>query len=196
MAEPVRWSPLDAHWPSIRDASWPDCRLERVPDRAQLVLRVAAAGRARVESALGGALPEPNRVTTATLGEVLWLGPDEWLVVGEGARESAIAAALTDAVGADDGAVTVSSAARAPLALVGRASPDVLATCCAIDLDPRVFPPGHCAGTLVAKAPVVIQSIGPAPAFRLFVRPSFVSYVVLWLLDGMAGIRAITASTP
>jgi len=195
MAEPARWSPLDALAPAIREASWADCRLEPSPHRAQLVLRVAPEGKARVESVLGGPLPTPNRVTRARLGDVLWLGPDEWLVVGEPAEESAVASALTAAVGATDGAVTAASAARIPFLLTGRAVRDVLATCCALDLDPRMFPPGHCAQTLLAKAPMLLQAIEPSPAVRLFVRPSFVSYVVLWLVDGMAGVRAITAST-
>ncbi len=197
MAEPAPagWSPLDALLPAIRDAAWADCRLTRSPELAQLVLRVAPEGRARVESALGGPLPAPNRVTTTPLGDLLWLGPDEWLVVGNRADESAIGSALTAAVGASDGAVTATSAARIPFELGGAAVRDVLATCCALDLDPRRFPPGHCAQTLLAKAPVLLQAIEPSPAVRLFVRPSFVSYVVLWLVDGMAGIRAITAST-
>jgi sarcosine oxidase subunit gamma len=195
MAEPVRWSPLDGLAPAIRDASWADCRLAPSPDLAQLLIRVAPEGKARVELALGGPLPAPNRVTRARQGEVLWLGPDEWLVVTELGNEAAVAAALTAAIGPTDGAVTVTSAARIPFELTGLAVREVLATCCALDLDPRVFPPGLCAQTLLAKAPVLLQAIDPSPAIRLFVRPSFVSYVVLWLVDGMAGIRAITAST-
>jgi sarcosine oxidase subunit gamma len=184
-----------AHDAAMREASWADCRLDPSPELAQIVLRLAPEGRGPVEAALGGPLPAPNRVARSPVGDVLWLGPDEWLVVAELAQEAAVRSVLGAAVGADRGAITVTSAARTPFVLAGAAARDVLATCCALDLDPRVFPPGHCAQTLLAKAPALLQTIDPSPAVRLFVRPSFVSYVVLWLVDGMAGIRAITAST-
>ena len=46
------------------------------------------------------------------------------------------------------------------------------------------------AQTLVAKAPVLLSQVDEAPTYRLFVRPSLVSYVVSWLADGMEGARA------
>ena len=69
--------------------------------RAKINLRGKPAKRFldAVTAALGVPPPKtPN--TTAASGEttVLWLGPDEWLVVGPPGREDAIAASLRDAL--------------------------------------------------------------------------------------------------
>jgi sarcosine oxidase, subunit gamma len=77
--------------------------------------------------------------------------------------------------------------------LTGPSSRDVLASCCALDLHPRVFGPGQCAQTLIAKAPVLLSQVDAAPTYRLFIRPSLAEYVVSWLVDGMHGVRAESA---
>jgi sarcosine oxidase subunit gamma len=119
------------------------------------------------------------------MGDCFWLGPDEWLVAGAPALEE-----LEQAVGPEDGAAVEVSAGRVVFELKGASAREVLASCCALDLHPRVFGPGHCAQTLLAKAPVLIAQVGDVPAYRLFVRPSLVSYVVSWLEDGIEGVRA------
>jgi sarcosine oxidase subunit gamma len=129
---------------------------------------------------LGVELPvEPN---TARSG-VIWLGPDEWLIVGDDAAEDGLRDAL-----AGEGAAVELSSNRIALELSGPGSIDVLATCCAIDLHPRVFPTGSCAQTLIARAPVIVERTGDGPAFRLLVRPSLAVYVESWLADGIAGL--------
>ena len=69
------------------------------------------------------------------------------------------------------------------------AARDVLATCCSLDLHPRVFGPGQCVQTLIQKAGVLIEARGDDD-YLLLVRPSFAAYVAEWLLDGMAGLAA------
>ena len=114
---------------------------------------------------------EPN----TTAGEVLWLGPDEWLVVG--GREDA----YPDAAAAVD-----VSAARVCFELTGHDVDDVLAQSCSLDLHPSVFAPGRCAQTLLAKAQVILQRTEPG-TFRIFVRPSFAPYLRSWLEDALKG---------
>ena len=65
----------------------------------------------------------------------------------------------------------------------------MLATCCSLDLHPRVFATGQCAQTLVQKAGVLIEHRGE-DRYLLLVRPSFAAYVAEWLLDGMLGLKA------
>jgi sarcosine oxidase subunit gamma len=166
-------------------------RVCETPYPAQVGLRVDPAGEAarRVADALGAALPvAPNTVARAGAREVLWLGPDEWLVVAPAGEEAVIEAALRAAL-AGKGACVDLSANRTALELAGPAARDVLASCCALDLHPRAFGPGRCAQTLVAAAPAVVQQTGDEPAFRLLVRPSFAAYVAEWLLDGIEGVR-------
>ncbi len=156
--------------------------LRRAGLPAQIGLRVEAGSPAavRVEQQLGVRLPvEPN-----TVGEgVLWLGPDEWLIVGREPGEQLLRELL-----AGEGAAVELSANRVALELAGPGALDVLASCCAIDLHPVAFPTGSCAQTLIARAPVIIERTDDRPGFRLLVRPSLAGYVESWLADGLVGL--------
>jgi len=112
---------------------------------------------------------QPN--TTATLAGrlVLWLGPDEWLVLDAREEDFPAAAAAVDV-----------SANRVALEIAGPRAADVLARGCSLDLHPSVFPPGRCAQTLVAKAQVVLHR-PERDRFTLLVRPSFRPYLRAWL---------------
>jgi sarcosine oxidase subunit gamma len=127
----------------------------------------------------GEALPgfpvDPN--TTATVGGrlVLWLGPDEWLVVDGGEEDYPDALAAID-VSANRVAFEVSGAAR-----------DVLGQGCSLDFD--AFPVGRCAQTLLARAEVLLHRPA-ADVFTVFVRPSFAPYVRAWLDDAVLGVRS------
>ena len=83
----------------MADASGDDVRLRGVPCLAQTGLRVAPDG-PRGGARGGGArrrLPvEPCTVAAAGERRVLWLGPDEWLVVGPAGTEAATLGALRD----------------------------------------------------------------------------------------------------
>jgi sarcosine oxidase subunit gamma len=122
------------------------------------------------------------------LGDVLALGPDEWLVVGPDGTEGTIERALRAAAGAD-GAVVDLSSSGAGLLLCGPAARAVLATCCALDFHPRAFGPGQCAATLLAKAPMIIHQLDLTPSYRILVRPSLAEYLAGWLLEGLAAVR-------
>jgi sarcosine oxidase subunit gamma len=162
--------------------------------RSQVNVRARGPAVARVAACLSiPALPAPNRFVATPLGDCFWLGPEEWLVVGSSSSRATILEALGRAVGPDDGGVVDLSASRVLFELKGPKARDVLASCCALDLHPRVFAPGQCAQTLVAKAPVLLSQVDEAPTYRLFVRPSLASYVVSWLVDGIDGVRAESA---
>jgi sarcosine oxidase subunit gamma len=125
----------------------------------------------------------PN--TTAPFGgsRALWLGPDEWLVVGPDGNERAIEEALLAAGG--DVSVVDLSANRTILELTGPRARDVLMQGCSLDLHRRAFGPGRCAQTLLARAQVILEATGD-DAFRVFVRRSFARYLAGWLQDAIA----------
>ena len=164
-----------------------------VPFLAQVGLRVepGSAAADRVAAALSTELPANNRVNAAGARRVLWLGPDEWLVVGQDGSEGEIVDLLEQALDGA-GAVVDLSGNRTGLEVRGPRGRELLATCCSLDLHPRVFEPGQCAQTLVQKAPILIEQIGDDVTL-LHVRPSFAAYVAEWLLDGVAGFAAETA---
>lgn len=171
-------------------------RVRELPFLAQLDLRADPSDpdlMARIASILG-ARPstEPNTTVISADGSrhVLWLGPNEWLVVGEPGTAQGLETALREAIGAGRGAVLDVSANRTTISVSGPRARDLLAFGCSIDLDERHFKPGMCAQTLLARANVIIVPVGPAvePAFRLLVRPSFAAYLAAWLTDAAVGL--------
>jgi sarcosine oxidase, subunit gamma len=191
MAEPAATSVLDALSARMGEASWEGATLRAAKPRAQIDVRARGDAASRAAIVLGVAnLAAPNRVIETGTGACYWLGPAEWLWVGSPAERCSLLEALEGAIGIDDGAAVDVSASRVILELTGPSARDVLASCCALDLHPRVFGPGQCAQTLIAKAPLLLTQVDPEPTYRLFVRPSFASYVVSWLADGMDGVRA------
>ncbi len=171
-----------------------ECALIPIGPHSQINVRARGGAVERVAKYLSiPALPAPNRFVATPLGDCLWLGPEEWLVVGPPSFRTGTLDALERAVGPDDGAAVDLSASRVLFELKGPKARDVLASCCALDLHPRVFGPGQCAQTLLGKAPVLLSQMDESPTYRLFVRPSLASYVVSWLADGMEGVQAESA---
>jgi sarcosine oxidase, subunit gamma len=143
---------------------------------AQLTLRADPA------LAAGLAFPLPTDPNTWTSGggrEALWLGPDEWLVVGPPGSAPAVAAELARALEGGHHAVVDTSATRAVVELAGEGRLDLLAQGCGLDLHPRAWRPGCCAQTLLARVPVLLQE--RQDATRVFVRASFAAHLADWL---------------
>jgi sarcosine oxidase subunit gamma len=118
---------------------------------------------------------EPNTTTTWNGRDVLWLGPDEWLVVGGRGTESSIQHELEGLLTSEHHSVVDVSANRTVFDLTdGR---DRLSSGCGIDLDPSNWRPGMCAQTLFGHAQVILYQLDERTT-RVFVRPSFADYFV------------------
>ena len=183
----IRRSPLDGV--ALIDG------IREVPSLAQLDVRLNPAddeARETVESVVGSLPIEPNTVRGGAEAAVLWLGPDEWLIVGPPDGEAALQSQLHDALGDHVGRVAIVdvSANRTTLELRGPRARELLEFGCPIDLHPRGFGPGRCAQTLLARANVLIWFVTdePEPVYRLLVRPSFATYVAAWLVDAADGL--------
>jgi len=126
-----------------------------------------------------GALPfEPPVANTATTWngrDVLWLGPDEWLVVGETGTEDSIRHELEELISDRHHSVVDVSANRVVFKLTDGL--DLLSSGCGLDLDPARWRPGMCAQTLFAHAQVIFHQLDDRTT-RVFVRPSFADYFV------------------
>ena len=139
-------------------------------DLAQIDLRVD-------EALLPFDPPAPNRATSWEGRDVLWLGPDEWLVVGEAGEEATIVEELDRLLDRHRSVVDV-SANRIVLDLDDAL--DLLANACGLDLDPRRWRPGMCAQTLLGQAQVILHQLDDRTT-RVFVRPSFAGYLEVLL---------------
>jgi len=130
-------------------------------------------------SRLPFALPlDPNAWTAGDGREALWLGPDEWLVVGAPGSAPAIAAELGRSLAGEHHSVVDTSANRTVVELTGDARFDLLTQGCGLDLHPRSWRPGRCAQSLLARVPVLLQERDRAT--RVFVRSSFAAHLVDW----------------
>jgi sarcosine oxidase subunit gamma len=185
----TRRSPL-AHAAQRLAAATHDCDgaliLAELPFLAQVNVRLDPKGPAdAVELALGIPLPlTPNTSVRGGGLTALWLGPDEWLIVGPAGTQTDLEARLRSAVGEQHAAVTDVSAQRTTLLVAGDRARDLLAHGCSLDLHPRAFGPGRCAPTTLARAQVVlVASEEPEPGFWVLVRSSFAGYLAEWLLD-------------
>ena len=169
--------------------------LSELPPTVQLDLRVDPAETAivaRLEERLGLAIPiAPNAFSATADGarRVVWLGPDEWLVMAEPGDAGALEADLRSILASGDGrgAVVDVSANRTTLALGGARARTLLEHGCTIDLHPSRFRPGTCAQTMLARANVLLLAISDRPDYLILVRPSFAAYVVAWLADAAEG---------
>ncbi|MCB2102802.1 MAG: hypothetical protein KDE22_18135 [Rhodobacterales bacterium] len=190
MADTPLHTPLDDLADAMTVASSPAVALAAMPLLAQVNLRADpadAVALAAIAGATGLDLPTtPNiRVTGDGDWSALWLGPDEWLLVGPEGAGADMANGLRTALGAHHVSVVDVSANRVGLDLTGPRAADVLAKGCALDLHPRVMGPDACVQTVVAKAPVMLHRLAEPAGFRLLVRNSFAHYLTDWLTDAM-----------
>jgi len=158
-----------------------------VPFLAQVSLRADPSDvelMTRLALTIGFVLPTtPNTVSGDLDRHALWLGPDEWLIVGQPGSEDSIESGCRDALGRATGAVVDVSANRTVVELRGPGARELLEAGCTMDLHPRAFHATCCAQTLVARTGVIIHQLTDEPVYRLFVRPSFAHYLATWLLD-------------
>jgi len=136
----------------------------------------------RVDPAGATTLGFPTDPNTATSGgrDVLWLGPDEWLIVGVPGATTAIMHELEASLSGLHCSVVDVSANRAVIELAGPSRHDLLSSACPIDLHPRSWDDGRCAQSVFGAAQVLLHE--REEVTRLFVRPSFTDYVVDLLL--------------
>ena len=188
-------SPLAA-WTDRLAALTPALEVAEVPFRTQLTVRVSAPDAvAALGAALGVVFPSVPCTFTTGVGqfgavEVLWLGPDEFLVVASPGLQVSIEEVLRGALGDFRGSVVDTSAQRTTVVLEGPHVRDVLAHGCSVDLHPSSAPVGTCVQTLLARTGIVLLVTGENHVM-LLVRSSFAEYLAAWLSDACAEYRAV-----
>ena len=189
MADPdiaaARRAPLEKRLPrALPDGA---VRLSELRFAEQIGLRLKPPAPAYLE---GIPLPlMPNRAASMGPLRTLWLGPDEWLVTAPQGVAPDLTGRLRRAVAGRQAAIVDLSASRAVIEIEGRQARALLQKGCGLDLHPRAFGPGHCAQTVFAKLPVVIDQLSTAPVYRLFVRRSAARWLAEWLIDAAEEFR-------
>ena len=174
-------APLADEMASMASRTGGRVHLEHEPFLAQVSLRLdpSLATRAPVPLPL-----EPNSAWDDGARAALWLGPDEWLVLGPAHSAGDLVAELTSALEGEHHSIADASANRVSIVLGGPDRLEVLASGCALDLHPRSWHDGMCAQTLFARAQVTLQERGDTT--RVLVRPSFARYTIQRILAGAA----------
>ncbi|NKE10372.1 MULTISPECIES: sarcosine oxidase subunit gamma [Kocuria] len=159
--------------------------------------------------------PSAHGEVTGAVGDsaVLWLSPDEFLLVTEDAVELPpgldgspdgalptisthpltvrLVAAMADS--GQPGQVVDLSANRTTLEISGPHARDVLEKGCPMDLHPRAFPVNTAVSTTLGPVQVMLWRTHE-DTWRLMPRSSFAHFVAQWLLDAMTEFTATPVS--
>jgi len=155
-------------------------RLEAAPPAERISLRARAEDAAALSGALGLDLPAKPKTSASANGRTaLWLGPDEWLVIGAVGSEMMQAAKNS---GALHSAVDVSHRNTAIL-VSGPGAAQAINAGCPQDLSLRAFPVGACSRTIFGKVEIVLLRTAEN-AFRVEVWRSFSDYAFGLLAEG------------
>ena len=126
--------------------------------------------------------PKANRFQSAGDRHVVWLGPDEYLLLCEAGKEQELQDSLNRMIPSQHFAITDVSDSLCALSLRGPAVRNVLAKGCGLDLHPKKFATGQSAQSLLALSAVTFMAVAD-DAFILICRTSFAPYVQRWLAD-------------
>jgi sarcosine oxidase subunit gamma len=158
--------------------------LREMPASFMIDLRLAPANAVALGAAQNSfalTLPLTPGKTAANAGHVAWwFGPDQWLMTMPVSASPLLRALEQDGISAVD-----VSDLRAEFELAGPRATDVLRKGCAVDLHPRVFGPGDCALTALARVRVALRQTDERPAYRILVERSVAPYLWSWLADAM-----------
>jgi sarcosine oxidase subunit gamma len=166
-------------------------RIREVPFLTMVGVRAVpgspAAG--RIETRLGVSLPSAcGGVTTGDGVSVLWLSPDEFLVVSDEQQPAPLTTALVETLQGEPGSATDLSANRTTFELSGPTAREVLEKGCPLDLHPRTFELGTAYLTLIGSVPVILWRVTDQ-LYRIVPRSSFADFLGRWLLDAMVEFK-------
>jgi sarcosine oxidase subunit gamma len=177
MAEAMRKSPLaQAHGGSAT------ARLSMAAPAARASLRAGPDALAALSAALGVTLPQKPKTSAGANGvDALWLGPDEWLLIGPDgtdfvgiAAKSGVLHSMVDVSHRNIGILVSGPGART-----------AISSACPQDLTPSVFPVGACSRTVFGKMEIVLFRT-EEQTYRVECWRSFADYCFGMLAEGAA----------
>jgi sarcosine oxidase subunit gamma len=160
--------------PPVPATAW----MRAMPPAMRFVLHGDARVRAAAAPVWGASFAEgPCRAMHENARATLWLGPDEYLLLGaDAASEAAAADALERSLIDMPHALVNISHRQFALEVSGPHAATLLNGACPLDLDPDEFPIGMCTRTVLAKADIVLWRTRD-DAFHLEAWRSFSGYV-------------------
>jgi sarcosine oxidase subunit gamma len=175
---------------SVTLGEMPFCDMLNIRGNAADVAFVQA-----VQLATGLALPVvANTATLGESGQLLWLGPDEWVLklppssahYQHPSPAEAMEATLRSALAGKHVSLVPVGHGFTTLTVEGAGAAALLARGCPLDFHPRAFAAGAVAQSHVAKAGATIVCLTAGTHFELIVRRSFADYLYRWLCEAGA----------
>ena len=163
----------------------PRFALAEAPPAARFILRGGESVRVACGMAFG--VEPPSRLGPAGGSEgraALWLGPDEWLLIADGAPD--IGGVLESVLDGTAHSLVDVSHRQIGLIAGGPAAARVLNAGCPLDLDPHAFPVGFATRTLFDKVEVVLWRRAET-TFHVEVWRSFAPYLLGSLAEAARG---------
>ncbi|HUG62691.1 MAG TPA: sarcosine oxidase subunit gamma family protein [Methylomirabilota bacterium] len=177
----ARRGPLDGI--DLASPADPHAAIVPLPERARFIVRGRDRLPAAAAAVLGFPLPvEVCRAASAGDAAALWLGPDEWLVIGPDVAHKALARDLADALSGVPHALVDVSHRSSGVVLSGPKAAFVLNHGCPLDLGLGACPVGMCTRTLVGRTEAILWRTGETE-FQVKVWRSFVAYLVDFLRE-------------
>ena len=125
----------------------------------------------------------PNSFYDDTKVRVIWLGPDEWLILTDVTELDSLKDDLTRALIKSHSALVDVSDNSTIIEIKGRYSREILMKGCSLDIHPSVFQTGCSAQTDLGLANIILLKTSDDPVYQIIVRASFASYLWDWLVD-------------
>lgn len=136
----------------------------------------------RLASALGGSLPDVRRFTDGEAGRVIWMAPDELLLLTDYEHVGAKVSQLSEALSGAHALVLDMSDARAMFRITGDTAAEIIAKGAPVDLAPASFKTGDVRRTRLGQLAVGVWKTDDAPdSFDLICFRSVASHVFDWL---------------
>ena len=120
--------------------------------------------------------------------KIIWLGPDEWLIVDEkGSDKQDLFSKLENSIGSQDASVTDVSENRTVIRIMGKKLFMLLAKFLTLNLDNSLNSSSSVAQTLFIRVPVLLMrhhEHNREPKIDIFTNRSHANYVYKILVDG------------
>ena len=135
---------------------------------------------------LGAVLPsKPNTYVQNEKVKIIWLGPDEWMIIND--QENELFIKLKNELGDLEASVTDVSENRTIIRLSGKKIMTLLSKFLVLDLEKNLGNQSSCAQTFFAKVPILLirnNDNNQIPVIDIFTNRSHANYIYNLLVDG------------
>ena len=135
---------------------------------------------------LGTLLPtKPNTYVQNEKVKIIWLGPDEWMIIND--QENELFIKLKNELGDLEASVTNVSENRTIIRLSGKKIITLLSKFLVLDLEKNLGTQSSCAQTLFIKVPILLvrnNDNNQIPVIDIFINRSHANYIYNLLVDG------------